>query len=194
MRGMRPAITPDGAVALPAPARLPRPRLIAYQRLILAVVLLNLGALWYHLARGDWAVADGSALAGLASLTLVNLAAAVLIRQQTVLNVLFGLAGRGSRSWPLWLRWSVSKVHHVGGIHAGGALAGTAWLCAFAVVADSRRRRTRRRSRSRGGLVGADAAGRRAARRPPVRSRAHNVFELTHRFGGWTRDRRCSGR
>ena len=72
---------------------------------------------------------------GLASLTLVNLAAAVLIRQQNVLNLLFGLAGHGSRSWPLWLRWSVSNVHQVGGIHAGGALAGTVWLCAFAGVA-----------------------------------------------------------
>jgi hypothetical protein len=29
----------------------------------------------------------------------------------------------------------VSKVHHVGGIHTGAALAGTAWLCAFAVLA-----------------------------------------------------------
>ena len=65
----------------------------------------------------------------------MNFTAAVLIRQQNVLNLLFGLAGRGSRSWPLWLRWSVSKVHHVGGIHAGGALAGTAWLCAFTTVA-----------------------------------------------------------
>ena len=96
---------------------------------------MNLGLLWFHVGRGDWSVDDGSALSGLASLTLVNLAMAVLIRQQNVLNVLFGLAGRGSRSWPLWLRWSVSNVHHVGGIHVGAALAGTAWLCAFAGVA-----------------------------------------------------------
>ena len=44
-------------------------------------------------------------------------------------------------SWPLWIRWSVSKVHHVGGIHAGGALAGTAWLCAFTVRATVARSR-----------------------------------------------------
>ena len=59
----------------------------------------------------------------------------MLIRQQHVLNVLFGLAGRGSAGWPLWLRWSVSKVSHVGGLHVGCALAGTAWLCAFTVTA-----------------------------------------------------------
>jgi len=93
-----------------------------YHRLILAVVLINVGVLWYHLDRGDWLIDDGSALSALTALTLVNFTAAVLIRQQNVLNILFGLAGRGSRSWPLWIRWSVSKVHHVGGIHVGGAL------------------------------------------------------------------------
>src|SRR6476620_3238475 len=132
---MSPVLSSAGTGAVPAPARLRRPRLIAYQRLLLLVGLVNLGLLWTHLARGDWSVDDGSALSGLASLTLVNLAVAVLIRQQTVLNVLYGLAGRGSRSWPLWLRWSISNVHQVGGIHAGAALAGTAWLCAFAGVA-----------------------------------------------------------
>ena len=125
-----------------------------YHRLIVAVVLINLGLLGYHLDRGDWLIADGSALSALAALTLVNFAAAVLIRQQNVLNVLFGLAGRGSRSWPLWLRWSVSKVHHVGGIHAGAALAGTAWLVRVHLGGDRRprapsRERLRHHARAR---------------------------------------------
>jgi hypothetical protein len=165
-------------------------RLMPYHRLIVAVLLINAGVLGYHLDRGDWLIADGSALSALAALTLVNFAAAVLIRQQNVLDVLFGLAGRGSRSWPLWLRWSVSKVHHVGGIHAGGALAGTAWLCAFTCVVTIARAQhpasisvtTLVLSYCLVGLaivVGVCAA-------PPVRSRAHNVFELSHRFGGWT--------
>ena len=140
------AATATEALTRPAPARLPglapaarrllkHPRLMPYHRLMVAVVLVNLGVLWHHLRRGDWRIDDGSALSALSALTLVNFTAAVLIRQQNVLNVLYGLAGRGSRSWPLWIRWSVSKVHHVGGIHAGGALAGTAWLCAFTGVA-----------------------------------------------------------
>ena len=112
-----------------------RPRVTPYYRLAVLVALINAGVLWYHLDRGDWLIDDGSALSALAALTLLNLTAAVLIRQQHVLNILFGLAGRGSASWPLWIRWSVSKVHHVGGIHVGAALAGTAWLCAFPSVA-----------------------------------------------------------
>jgi hypothetical protein len=161
-----------------------------YQRLVAAVVLVNLGLLAYHLDGGDWRIDDGSALSALASLTIVNLTAAVLIRQQNVLNVLYGLAGRGSRSWPLWLRWSVSKVHHVGGIHAGGALVGTAWMCAFTAVATIARARHPQTISlttlvlsyclvALALLVVACAA-------PVVRMRAHNVFELSHRFAGWT--------
>jgi hypothetical protein len=206
---LRLALAPADAAASPAPEALNRrtpaqphrlvpvarrvlkhPRLMPYHRLIVAVLLINAGVLGYHLDRGDWLIADGSALSALAALTLVNFAAAVLIRQQNVLNVLFGLAGRGSRSWPLWLRWSVSKVHHVGGIHAGGALAGTAWLCAFTCVVTIARAQhpasisvtTLVLSYCLVGLaivVVVCAA-------PPVRSRAHNVFELSHRFGGWT--------
>ncbi len=155
-----------------------------YHRLIAGVLLANAGVLVVY--AGDWSVADGSALSELSSLTLVNFAAAVVIRQQNVLNLLYGLAGRGSTSWPLWVRWSVSKVHHVGGIHAGAALAGTAWLCAFAGVA------TRHAEVVTGTtlvlvwslvalmlLVVVCAA-------PAVRSRAHNVFEWSHRFAGWT--------
>jgi hypothetical protein len=161
-----------------------------YHRLILAVVLINLGLLGYHLDRGDWMIDDGSALSALAALTLVNFTAAVLIRQQNVLNVLFGLAGRGSRSWPLWIRWSVSKVHHVGGIHVGGALAGTAWLCAFTCVAIvARARHPASVSLTTLVLCGclvALAVLVVVCAAPAVRSRAHNVFELSHRFGGWT--------
>ena len=140
--------------------------------------------------RGDWRLADGSALSALCALTLVNLTAAVLIRQQNVLNVLYGLAGRGSRGWPLWLRWSVSKVHHVGGIHAGAALAGTAWLGAFTAVAIVARAKD---PASVSGTTVALSCCLAAlavlvvvCAAPAVRSRAHNVFELSHRFCGWT--------
>jgi hypothetical protein len=183
------------------PARLPglvpaarrvlkHPRLMPYHRLILAVVLVNSALLGYHLDRGDWLIDDGSALSALSALTLVNFTAAVLIRQQNILNVLFGLAGRAPRSWPLWIRWSISKVHHVGGIHVGGALAGTAWLCAFTAVATVAHAR-HPASVSVTTLVLSYSLVALAVlvvgcATPSVRSRAHNVFEASHRFGGWT--------
>ena len=69
-------------------------------------------------------------MSALASLTLLNLAAAVLIRQQTLLNLLYALPA-GKRPGRCGCAGH-SNVHHAGGIHAGGALCGTAWLCAFA--------------------------------------------------------------
>jgi hypothetical protein len=168
---------------MPAVRRaLKHPRLMPYHRLIALVALVNLAVVRFH---GDWRIDDGSALAASADLLLLNLAAAVLIRQQVVLNALFGLAGRGRRSWPLWLRWSVSKVHHVGGIHAGAALAGTAWLCAFAVLAAV----TPGVSATTRGIAGALALLLLVVvvcAAPAVRGRAHDLFEWTHRFGGWT--------
>ena len=153
---------------------LKHPRAMPYQRLIALVLLANAGAL----------LAGAGGLSDLAALTLANLAGAVLIRQQHVLNVLFGLAGRGSAGWPLWLRWSVSKVSHVGGLHVGCALAGTAWLCAFTVTAlTGPATTTTRVVASAIALLCLIVV---AGALPVVRRRVHNVFELTHRFGGWS--------
>ena len=175
--------SPNPAVALPTPHLRPAARRApAYERLVGLVLALNGGVLAFHLERGDWRVDDGSAASAFAALMLVNFAAAVLIRQQTVLNVLYGLAGRGSRAWPLWLRWSLSNVHHVGGLHAGAALAGTFWLAAFAWAAKDADATTRTLAYALVALALIVVGG--AA--PAVRRRAHNVFEMTHRFGGWT--------
>jgi hypothetical protein len=96
-----------------------------------------------------------------------------------VLNVLFAAAGRA----PRWLRRGASNVHHVGGIHAGAALAATAWLLAFAVAAAHRADTA---TRALTCLLSVLALVIVVGAAPVVRRRAHNVFELTHRFGGWT--------
>jgi hypothetical protein len=201
-----PALTlsPDGAATVagaPAPAPTARhrpapvarrlrthPRAMPYLRLAAAVLLLN--AVVAGVGLDDWRIADGSALSALSALVLVNLAAAVLIRQQHVLNGLFRLAGRAPRTWPLPLRWSVSKVHHVGGVHVGAALAGSAWLVALTAVATVARVRDPA-AVSLTTVVLADALAVLAlvvcaGAAPAVRARRHEWFEWTHRFGGWT--------
>jgi hypothetical protein len=163
---------------------------MVYRRLMVAVLATNVALLAVQLRSGHLHLADGSALAWLADLTVVNLAAAVLIRNQTILNVLHGLVGRGSPGWQLWIRWSISKVHHIGGIHAGAAIAGTAWLAAFSAVAVVTWFRdpgivtptTFVVSVALSALLVVVAV----CASSPVRMRAHNVFEQTHRWGGWT--------
>jgi len=181
---------PDRTVPGPFSRAFKHPRFMHYNRLIALVVLVNGVLLARHLARGDWHVGDGSALSGLADLIVVNFAIAVLIRQQHVLNAIFAAVGRGSSRWPLRLRWMISKVNHIGGLHVGAALAGTARLCAFTVVAAIARARrpatvditTFVLASSLTAVLIVVVLG----ALPPVRARAHNVFELTHRFGGWT--------
>jgi hypothetical protein len=167
-----------------------KPWAMPYYRLALGVLVVNAVVLAVALGRGEWRLADGSALSGLSALTLVNLTLAVLIRNQQVLNGLFGLAGRARPSWPTWLRWSISKVHHVGGIHIGAALAGTAWLWALAAAADVARARDPATASLTtvvvSNLLAVLATVVVVGAAPAVRARAHNVFEWTHRFGGWT--------
>jgi len=179
---LQPDLGPDGR-PLPMPRR-PR-RFMAYHRLIAGMLVANAVVLVLGLTSWNWRTDDGSALEALSALTIVNFTVAVLVRQAVLLNLLFSLAGRGRRSWPLWLRWSVSKVNHVGGLHVGGALAGTGWLLAFCVTAL--------------GAAGVDGTTRVLAivlslqaltivlgAMPVVRARWHNVFENTHRWGGWS--------
>jgi hypothetical protein len=169
---------------------LKHPRFMHYHRLIALVLLVNGALLGWYLAGGDWHVAGGTALSGLANLIVVNFAVAVLIRQQHVLNAIFAAVGCGSSRWPLRLRWMISKTYHIGGLHVGAALAGTAWLCAFTVVTVIGRARrpaavdltTFVLAMSLAAVLIVVVLG----ALPAVRARAHNVFELTHRFGGWT--------
>jgi hypothetical protein len=173
-----------------AAAALKHPRLAHYHRLAALVILVNAGVLALHLSRRDWHIADRSALSGLLDLVVVNVAVAVLMRQQHVLNLIFAVAGRGSAGWPLRLRWLVSKVNHIGGVHVGAALAGAVWLCAFTVVAAIGRAHrpavvdttTLLLTVSVAAVVVIIVLG----ALPLVRARAHNAFEVTHRFGGWT--------
>jgi hypothetical protein len=177
----------------PASARTHRrPRLghgSPYRWLIALVLAANCGALAWRTAAGGPDPGDARALPALASLTLVNLAAAVLVRQSRLLTLLFALAGRAPRTWRPGLRRSVANVHHVGGLHVGAALAGTAWLAAFAAVAVT----ARLRDPASVSPVTAAAACALAVLTlvivfcalPVVRRRAHDVFEMSHRFGGW---------
>ncbi len=193
--GSQQTLVATPSTSAPSPARSLRaaakhPRLMPYWRLAATVVAVNIAVLALHVRRGDWRVADGTVLSAFSALALLNITAAVFVRQQVVLNILYGLAGRGSRAWPLWVRWSVSKVHHVGGLHVGFALSGTAWLCAFTGAAFVTH------ARHPGsvtpttlvlclGLVALMVLVTVCAS-APVRARAHNVFEQSHRWGGWT--------
>lgn len=149
------------------------PLLMHYNRLAALVIAVNLALL------------PGLSLtaATAADLAVANVALAVLVRQQYVINLLFWLATRAPTTWPLRVRWTLAKVYHFGGLHVGGAVAGSLWFTTSvalmtvhgappAVLAVSY-------------TVVALLVGMLATSVAPFRSRRHDVFERVHRFGGW---------
>ncbi|WP_330304411.1 MULTISPECIES: hypothetical protein [unclassified Streptomyces] len=171
----------DQTAALPpltsAPRRLLKhPRLMHYNRLAALVVAANLAYLyasWPHSPRT------------IGHAALANLALAVVVRQQYVINLFFRLATWAPTSWPLKVRWTLGKVYHFGGLHVGGVLAGSAWFVAGTVLA------TMNRTNNTAPVVTSWAlltllAVIIATALPPFRSRFHDHFEKIHRFGGWT--------
>jgi hypothetical protein len=177
------------APRLPLPRRiLKHPRLMHYNRLVALVMAVNLG--WgVHGVAAHWWTVDGADLGALALVAQTNLAAAVMFRQQYVLNALAWLVTRAPTSWPLRVRWALGKYYHFGGLHVGAAVAGTLWYLVLVV------------SMIRDAVAGVGQAssgqmllGMTIATTftvmvvmalPRLRAKDHDRFEVTHRFCGW---------
>lgn len=166
------------------------PFLAHYQRLFLLASAVNLYFLFNGVFRQHWWHDQGFVLQTISELMLVNLTVAILIRQQYVVNALFWLATRAPTSWPLSIRWHLAKVYHFGGLHSGCATFATAWffiynaslwhysLQGINLVSDF--------------LLGLSTCLCVAlllialSALPVVRRDYHNLFEIVHRFGGWS--------
>ncbi|CAB3774434.1 hypothetical protein LMG29542_07811 [Paraburkholderia humisilvae] len=119
-----------------------------------------------------------------------NFSIAILGRNQYLVNLMSRLAVRAPVHWPLDVRWALAKVYHVGGLHVGAALSGTAWYLAF-VLAIVQKARTYSGSVSMVNLALSLAfitliLGIIVMAMPSMRERFHDRFELSHRFFGWT--------
>lgn len=169
----RPSQDTGGLPPLLPPVRrlLKHPRLMHHHRLAALVLLVNAALAWV-----SWPLATPT----LGHAALANLALAVLVRQQYVINLLFRLATAAPTSWPLRVRWTLGKVYHFGGLHVGGALAGTAWFLALTLTTPNGP------LRAVGWTLTALLAVIVATALPAFRARHHDRFERIHRFGGWT--------
>ena len=140
-------------------ARVKRRPFTHHNRLAAAVVLINVASI---------PSADPS------TMVLANLALAVLIRQQYVINLLFRLASSVPTHWPLRIRWTMGKVYHFGGLHVGASVCATAW---FPFTAPSLVLTW---------VILALLLTMIVLALPVLRARQHNWFERAHRFGGWS--------
>ncbi|MFI7360201.1 hypothetical protein ACIBTP_40595 [Streptomyces avidinii] len=153
------------------------PRLMHHNRLIALVLTANLIVLAVRLA------GDGLNAHTTGRLVLANFALTVLMRQQYVINVLFRIATAAPLRWPLRIRWMLAKVYHFGGLHVGGALAGTCWFLVQTAMLTVERAPAQVLAVSY--LLLALLIAVVVIALPPLRSRHHDLFERTHRFGGW---------
>jgi hypothetical protein len=143
-----------------------------HNRLVAAVVLVNLwfvGSVW-----GDTFT--------LTALVVANLTLAALIRQQLVINLLFWLATSAPTHWPLRVRWTLGKVYHFGGLHVGAAICATAWFLVLTATTTVQGAP----SAPLTWVIAAVLVAMVATALPRLRAKHHDLFERSHRFGGWT--------
>jgi hypothetical protein len=159
-----------------------------YNRLIVGVLAVNVVAAWTANTAGWWS-GSRTDLEAIGAVAQANLVLAVLPRQPYVVNLVGWAATRPSAAWPLRLRWALGKYYHLGGLHVGAAIAGTLWYVAFVGSAAADRLRHAPAVTTTNVVLAAGVVvlfgGMIVMALPPLRSRLHDHFELTHRFGAW---------
>ncbi|KAF5022546.1 hypothetical protein F66182_5379 [Fusarium sp. NRRL 66182] len=160
--------------------------LIVYRTLFSLIGVLNLAALICVIAlhlKSEW----------LGTIMAINLAVAVLVRQENMINALYAVFCSVPKHLPLWVRTRCAKIYHLGGVHSGAGVCATAWLVISTV----------RDTVCTAGFCRGDATGSLpayvvswvlcgllcsmvATAWPSFRKQHHNFFERFHRFAGWT--------
>lgn len=168
---------------------LKHPRVMHYNRLVAVVLAGNIALAIYGVSVASWWTSGATDLGAIAMAAQANLAVAVLVRQQYVINALAWLVTRLPTSWPLRVRWTLGKYYHFGGVHVGAAVAGTLWYFALVV------------SMLRDAVAGVSVVSNAhvvlaitivtafvvmiVMALPRLRAARHDRFEVTHRFCGW---------
>jgi hypothetical protein len=126
--------------------------------------------------------------------TAANLLVSVLVRQEDLINLSFGLIAKIPSTIPLKLRKTIADFHHYGGVHIGCAVSALLWYCFFIYV----NTRACMYASSYGFMTNwhwADIitcylfllfiTAMCLTAIPHLREKLHNQFERIHRFGGW---------
>lgn len=133
-------------------------------------------------------------LPDLATAVAANTAAAILMRQELVINLLFVLAAKCPRNAPLRIRRYLAKIYHFGGVHSGAGIAATIWFTLFnaKLLWGWQTEAIPGLSKHRFPFVVAITIVIDILlilivifAHPGLRRAHHNTFEAVHRFAGW---------
>ncbi|KAK3358701.1 hypothetical protein B0T25DRAFT_449548 [Lasiosphaeria hispida] len=120
-----------------------------------------------------------------------NITAAMLVRNEHIVNALFWVFGTWTKRLPYWARKLVAKVYSYGGIHSGGAVAGTFWYIAFLVLLTAELQASGPLSVIRSWIYFVSyfilflLVSMLISAHPRLRVLMHNWFEGIHRYMGW---------
>ncbi|KAF2847359.1 hypothetical protein T440DRAFT_520932 [Plenodomus tracheiphilus IPT5] len=126
--------------------------------------------------------------------TSINLLVAVLVRQEDLINIAFHFVAKIPCTWPLPLRKAIADLHHYGGLHVGCTVSALFWYILFVVDGTINVVHHRNTSTMTSWLWGSLFTAYTfmvcliavcITAHPHLRTRCHNTFEHTHRFGGW---------
>ncbi|KAJ9638611.1 hypothetical protein H2204_004087 [Knufia peltigerae] len=159
-----------------------------YRRLNILVLAINITAI-IVLATQHKLLTMSPATA--ATAVAFNILLGVLIRQELVINALFWSFGKCPRWFPLWIRRLVAKIYHLGGVHSGAGMSAALWFAFFnaAIVRAYKHNQLqihRAATSTITVLLDVLFVAILCTAHPGVRSRIHNLFELIHRFAGWS--------
>ena len=101
----------------------------AYRMLIALAAIINLAVLAIMINKN--LPYTRFSLAGPLIATAANIFAAVLIRQEDVINFMFRVFAKVPVGLPLWLRKSIADFHHFGGFHIGTSVSALLWYFFF---------------------------------------------------------------
>jgi hypothetical protein len=159
---------------------------IVYRALFSLVGILNLVALVCVIVlqlKSEW----------LGTITAINLAVTVLVRQETIINILYTVFCSVPKHLPLWIRARCAKIYHLGGVHSGAGICATSWLV-ISTVRGTICNAVSCEGHATGSFITQVLSwvlcgllcSMVATAWPSFRKQYHNFFERFHRFAGWT--------
>ncbi|KAL9608754.1 MAG: hypothetical protein Q9167_006426 [Letrouitia subvulpina] len=163
-----------------------------YRRLFSVVLMGNIATILTIFAYRR--TLDNLQLSDLAIATASNITVALLMRQEYVINLLFTVACSVPTWMPLFIRRNCAKVFHIGGIHSSAGVAAVFWFTILTVAATIGLAAPERTSLGKTNLaivlvvyiILALCISILVTAYPSFRAKRHDLFEMIHRFAGWT--------
>jgi hypothetical protein len=163
------------------------PAFSVYRRIFLSIFLINIYHA-HHIITMRRRSKYSPLLVDLSTAASANMLVAILVRQDYILNTLFRLCWLIPFVTPLRIRRSIAKIYEYGGLHSGAAVCSVLYFSLLSAILT----REYMTFRIADPLIMISTFTIVAilwcmliAAYPTIRSKRHNIFEATHRFGGW---------